>query len=81
MAGISYNHSVRGGLWFSIEVEKDEFLVFISSDALGTHFQAEKAKEDPAAAYRANRSLIDSVARHKFLSGSPRPIRLGAADF
>lgn len=79
------SNSVRDGLWFSIEIEKDEFLAFISTEALDAHFKAPPRQCDAGtaavASYRANRSVIDAVARQKFLSGFPRPIKLGAADF
>lgn len=69
----------KDGLWFSIEIERDEFLVFISSEALGC--QSLQKENNPLAAYKANRQVIDAVARQKFLSGYPRPIKLGATDF
>lgn len=74
-------NSARDGLWFSIEIEKDEFLVFISTEALGVHCKDPQKKSEALAAYRANRHLIDAVARQKFLNGYPRPIKLGAGDF
>ena len=80
MANQKSNH-VQDGLWFSIEIEQDEFLAFISSEALARHFGEPQKKRDAAAAYWANRNVIDAVARQKFLDGFPRPIKLGAADF
>ncbi|RJF96833.1 DUF1488 family protein [Noviherbaspirillum cavernae] len=75
------NDGARDGLWFSIEIEKDEFLAFISTEALAAHFRTPKKRSDAIAAYKENQNIIDAVARHKFLNGFPRPIKLGAADF
>jgi hypothetical protein len=78
---IHLGDTTRDGLWFSIEIEKDEFLVFISTEALGVHCTDPQKKSDALAAYRANRHLIDAIARQKFLNGHPRPIKLSAGDF
>jgi len=68
-------------LWFSIEIEQDEFVAFISNEALENHFKEPRENGDAVAAYRANQSIIDSVARQKFLRGFPRPIKLSSGDF
>jgi hypothetical protein len=68
------------GLWFPIEIEEEEFLVFISAEALDVHFAAAR-RRSPRTAYTKNRNVIQSVARRKFLNGGPRPIKLGVADF
>lgn len=71
----------RKGVWFSIKIEDDEFLAFVSDEALRTHFEASRTKESQLAAFRENRQRIVSVARRRFLDGVSRPIKLRAADF
>ncbi len=71
----------RNGLWFSIEIDEEEFVAFVTAQALDEHFNASKSKDSRRVAYRQNRKTIDSVARRKFFSGFPRPISLGVADF
>jgi hypothetical protein len=71
----------RKGVWFSIEIEEDEFLAFVSDDALRVHFEASRTKESQLAAFNENRKRIVSLARRRFLDGAVRPIKLRAADF
>jgi hypothetical protein len=72
---------LRNGLWFSIEIDEEEFVAFVTAEALDEHFNASKNKESRRTAYRQNQKTIDLVARRKFFSGFPRPINLDVADF
>jgi hypothetical protein len=72
---------VRKGVWFSIEIEEDEFLAFVSDEALQVHFEASGTKESQLAAFKENRKRIVSLARRRFLDGAVRPIKLRAPDF
>lgn len=70
------------GLWFSLLIEDEEFIAFISADALCSHFKAPSCNERTLlAVYNENQQIIDTVARSKFLRGAPRPIKLTSADF
>lgn len=69
------------GLWFSIKIESEEFVALLSADALERLRAQADAPAEPRSAYRRNRKIIDAVARKKFLEGSPRPIKVVAADF
>jgi hypothetical protein len=72
----------RKGLWFSIHIENEEFVAFISADALRAHFKAsDGAGRQMMRAYRENRTAIESMARRRFLDGAARPIRLEVSDF
>ena len=72
----------RKGLWFSIHIEDEEFVAFISSEALRTHFEASgETGRQIMRAYRENRATIESIARRRFLDGAARPVRLMASDF
>lgn len=75
-----YDHD-RAGLWFSINVEKEEILAFITSDALHAHFKASRNKSSQLAAYMENRKVIETKALRQLVCGRPRPVKLGAADF
>jgi hypothetical protein len=81
MTSCAQQHDDRKGLWFSIEIENEEFVAFISAEALSVHFNASDKKSSQQAAYKQNRDIIDAVAQRKFLSGAPRPIKLDASDF
>lgn len=76
----SYNEA-RKGLWFSLDIATDEFLAFISADALKIHFSASEQKRSLMEAYRQNQAVIRSVATGKFHSGAQRPIKLSVCDF
>lgn len=69
------------GLWFSFEHENDEFIAFISSEALTLYFNASEKKSSQLCAYQKNKERIELVARQKFLNGAPRPVKLGSGDF
>ncbi|MGV3653191.1 MAG: DUF1488 family protein [Noviherbaspirillum sp.] len=68
------------GLWFSLLIEGEEFVAFLSDEALNDRFNATTPGRQRLA-YRLHREYIDSIARRKFATGFPRPIRLVAADF
>lgn len=69
------------GLWFSISVENNEYLAYISGDALANHFGAMPSAAGHLAAYQRNQARIDAVAEAKFLSGAQRPVKLSTIDF
>jgi hypothetical protein len=73
--------STRKGVWFSLEIQHEEYLALISSDALNVHFHASKKECDQLTAYKKNRIAIDQVAYRKFANDAFRPIRLSVADF
>jgi hypothetical protein len=75
----SANNARRPGLWFSIKINTDEFVVLLSDEAIRKRFS--DSDTTPRAAYRKNRKLIDEVARRKFLQGCPRPITIAPEDF
>jgi hypothetical protein len=80
MARENYDEA-RKGVWFSMEIDDDEFLAFISAEALRMHFDASRTKESQLAKFKENKKRIVSVARRRFLDGVTRPIKLRAADF
>jgi hypothetical protein len=70
------------GLWFSFEIGDEEYVAFVSTEALLTHFQAAGAdKRDLSRSYRKHRELINTVAIERFLGRAPRPVKLGISDF
>lgn len=70
------------GIWISFNIEDEEYLAFISAAALRDRFNAaDTSLPSLRGAYMVHRTLIDSVARQKFLNGAARPVRLVAADF
>ena len=74
--------SVTEGLWFSIHIEGEEFIAFVSAEALRIHFKPINGGERGLLrAYHQNQEVIDSVAMQRFLGGAARPIRLTASDF
>ena len=74
--------SVTEGLWFSIHIEGEEFIAFVSAEALRIHFKPVNGGERALLrAYHQNQQVIDLVATQKFLGGADRPIRLAASDF
>lgn len=79
-AHTSYDHS-RKGIWFGIEIDNEEFVAFITVDALAVHFRSSGEKGCLVRAYKANRDVIETAAREKFLSGFARPVRLSVGDF
>jgi hypothetical protein len=80
MSEYIYDDKESRGLWFSIEIEQDEFLVYITDRALNVHFDAEKIG-NRRFAYIHHRNTLQRVAREKFLNGAPRPIKLDVGDF
>lgn len=77
-----YADDATDGLWFSIEIEEEEFLAFISSAALHKHFNApEKAEKVLLRTYLTHQEVIHETARRKFLNGSARPVKLCVHDF
>lgn len=77
-------HTVKArnpGLWISIKINADEFVVLLSDEALRKRFMDHSVAATPRAAYRKHRKLIDEVARRKFLQGCPRPITVDVEDF
>jgi hypothetical protein len=81
MKSSSKDGSSQKGLWFSIEMENEEFVAFVAAEVLEKRFNAKRTAESRRVAYRQNRQFIDSVARRNFLRGFPRPLKLGMADF
>lgn len=81
MDNIQTSGTRASGLWFSIKINADEFVVRLSDEALQKRFMDSTVAASPRAAYRKNRKLIDEVARRKFLQGCPRPITVEAEDF
>jgi len=78
---MSENDPTRG-LWFSFQVDDEEFIAFVSAEALKAHFHAGGAGDRHLLrAYNENQSRIDAVARQRFLNGAPRPVRLSEKDF
>ncbi|GAB3544127.1 hypothetical protein GCM10027343_18840 [Noviherbaspirillum agri] len=76
------NVSVTEGLWFSIHIEGEEFIAFVSAEALRIHFKSpQRGERGLLRAYHQNQDAIDAVAIQKFLRGADRPIRLTASDF
>jgi hypothetical protein len=73
--------AVRKGIWFSIEIENEEFLAFVSEEALRIHFEASKTRQGQLSAFKQNRERIISVARRRFLERIARPVKLRAEDF
>jgi hypothetical protein len=75
-------HDPTRGLWFSFHVDEEEFIAFVSAEALKNCFNA-GSEEDRhlLRAYNENQSQIDTIAKQRFLTGAPRPIRLSANDF
>jgi hypothetical protein len=69
------------GHWFSIKINTEEFIIFLSLDAIEKRFANADKVFEPKLAYKKNRKLIDAVARRKFLQGCPRPITVVAEDF
>lgn len=69
------------GLWFSISVDNNEYVAFISGDALGNHFGALPTASGHLAAYRRHQVRIDAMAESKFRAGAQRPIKLSTIDF
>ncbi|MDB5773563.1 MAG: hypothetical protein JWM42_3937 [Burkholderia sp.] len=80
MARENYDDA-RRGVWFSIDIEDDEFLMFVSDEALQVHFEATGTKEGQLAAFREHKERIMGLARQRFLDGAARPIKLCVADF
>lgn len=70
------------GIWFSIHIENEEFIAFVSAESLRIHFKADgRSSRQLLRAYNEHQWHIDSVARRKFLNGAARPVRLTVADF
>jgi hypothetical protein len=70
------------GLWFSIAIEEDEYIAFISFDALHIHFNAPRKSDNALLrTYLNNQETIDAAALRKFLNGAARPIKLSVGDF
>lgn len=80
MARGNYDEA-RKGVWFSMHIEDDEFLAFVSDEALRAQFGASRSKESQLAAFKENKNLIVSVARRRFFDGAARPVKLWPADF
>ncbi|MFC7517185.1 DUF1488 family protein [Herbaspirillum sp. GCM10030257] len=75
-------HDPTRGLWFSFHVDEEEFIAFVSAEALKNCFNASgEGDRHLLRAYTENQSRIDTVARQRFMTGAPRPIRLSMSDF
>lgn len=73
--------SLQKGLWFSILIDSDEFVAFISGEALAEHFNGATNADSPLAIYKKHHEQINAVAEKKFLGGCMRPVKLAAVDF
>jgi hypothetical protein len=73
--------SLQKGLWFSILIDGDEFVAFISGEALAEHFDEAKGTDSPLTVYSRHHDQINAVAEKKFLGGCLRPIKLTTLDF
>jgi hypothetical protein len=72
----------KSGVWFSIHIEEEEFVAFITADALQARFQKDAQPADKlASTYQKNRQVIDALAKRKFLGGALRPVQVTASDF
>jgi len=70
------------GLWFSLEIKAEEYVAFISTEALLVHFQAAGTdKHQLRRAYRKHQEAIDAVAKERFHNDAPRPVKLDVSDF
>lgn len=70
------------GLWFSFEMDEEEYVAFITMEALRIHFHATgKGKRQLLRAYLENEAQIKAVARHRFRNNAPRPLRLDLNSF
>jgi len=82
MVSHSISDDPTDGLWFSIDIDGEEFIAFIATAALQIHFGAPNNQgRHLLSAYKKNQTLIDESAKRKFLGGAPRPIKLGVGDF
>lgn len=69
------------GHWFSVNIEGEEQVAFISSKALREHFDPEKKSINPCTVYKRHRKCIETVAQRKFRHSVSEPILLRASDF
>lgn len=77
-----HNSDELKGLWFSFEIDGDEYVAFISMEALHVHFRAAGTdKHHLVAAYQKNRAQVDTMAKERFRNHAPRPVRLTVNDF
>lgn len=77
-----HNSDAQKGLWFSFEIDGEEYVAFISTEALRCHFQAAGAnKRHLVHAYRNHQNRIHAVAQERFHHRAPRPIKLDVGDF
>jgi hypothetical protein len=71
----------KDGIWFSIHIEEDEFVAFITAEALRTGFKTRtRVSSKLGSTYQKNQQVINALAKRKFLSGAARPIQVTAAD-
>jgi hypothetical protein len=70
------------GLWFSFESDAEEYVAFISAEALRVHFHATGTnKRNLMEAYKKHQERIVAMARSQFKNHAVRPIRLDVNDF
>lgn len=70
------------GLWFSFESDAEEYVAFISAEALRVHFEATGTnKRDLVDAYKKNHQRIVAMARNRFQNHARRPVKLDVVDF
>jgi hypothetical protein len=70
------------GLWFSFESDAEEYVAFISAEALRVHFHATGTdKRNLMEAYKKYQERIIAMARNQFRNQARRPIRLDVKDF
>jgi hypothetical protein len=76
------NNEALKGIWFSFEIKAEEYVAFISTQALLVHFHAAGTdKQHLRRAYRKHRASIDAMAIERFHGHVSRPIKLGVSDF
>lgn len=71
----------KDGLWFSIYINNDQHIVFVSSQTLRDCFAATEAQIEDLELYRKNKERIQQIAIQRFLEGQSRPVRLRPTDF
>jgi hypothetical protein len=70
------------GLWFSLEINGEEYVAFISAQAMLIHFQAKgMSKSQLNECFRNNQERIVAVAKNRFLTHATRPVKLDVNDF
>lgn len=77
---LEYDDS-RKGVWFSVRIEKNDVVAFISTRVLINHFEATHGPENQIERCAANKGRIDEVVIQKYIDGFPIPITVSSDDF